>query len=112
MPCFRCGVRQVDPGKGPSPWRRGVANGQQVLVCPGCQSSATWQDGLDRCPECGSAVLVARLGEVSCRDCGARWTAAVTSPPSDPALAAEVSAALDKLFGRSTAQGSQGADLA
>jgi hypothetical protein len=103
MPCYRCGARQVDPGKGPSPWGRGVANGQQVLVCPECQRTAAWQDGLDRCAECGSVALVVRLGEVTCRGCGRTWAAAVDSPAGDPALAAEVSAALDRLFGR-TAQ--------
>jgi hypothetical protein len=42
----------------------------QVLICPGCQSSFDWMAALDRCPVCGGAHLVRRLGETECRDCG------------------------------------------
>jgi hypothetical protein len=70
MPCYRCGARQVDPGRGESPWRRGVRADRQVLICPDCQSSVDWLAELDRCPVCASAHLVRRLGEVECRDCG------------------------------------------
>src|SRR5215469_16505808 len=71
MPCYRCGTRQVDPVRGHSPWRRGVRDDQQVLVCPDCQATANWTADMDKCPQCGSVHLVRRLGEVECRDCGA-----------------------------------------
>ena len=70
MPCYRCGVRQVDPDRGESPWKPGVRADRQVLICPTCQSSTDWMVELDRCPVCLSAHLVRRLGEVECRDCG------------------------------------------
>ena len=70
MPCYRCGTRQVDPGRGESPWQRGVRGDRQVLVCPGCQASFDWTADLDRCAVCGSARLVRRLGESECRECG------------------------------------------
>jgi hypothetical protein len=70
MPCYRCGARQVDPDRGESPWKRGVRDNRQVLICPACQSSVDWMAELDRCPVCLSAHLVRRLGEVECRDCG------------------------------------------
>jgi hypothetical protein len=71
MPCYRCGVRQTDPGRGQSPWKRGVRRESQVLICPDCQSGADWTADLDRCAHCSSVHLVRRLGEVECRDCGA-----------------------------------------
>src|ERR1039458_5773266 len=83
MPCYRCGTRQVDPDRGESPWKRGVRNDRQVLVCPGCQSSFDWMAELDRCPVCASAHLVRRLGEVECRDCG------FVSDPTDATGSAE-----------------------
>lgn len=70
MPCYRCGTRQVDPGRGQSPWKRGVRADQQVLVCPACQAAHDWTADLDRCQQCGSTQLVRRLGEVECRECG------------------------------------------
>ena len=76
MPCYRCGARQTDPGRGQSPWRRGVRHDCQVLVCPECQVAHDWAGDLDRCPRCQSVHLVRRLGEVECRDCGA-----VVPPP-------------------------------
>ena len=71
MPCYRCGVRQTDPGRGQSPWKRGVVRHSQILICPGCQDAADWTAELDRCSRCSSVRLVKRLGEVECRDCGA-----------------------------------------
>jgi hypothetical protein len=71
MPCYRCGVRQTDPGRGQSPWKRGVVRHSQILICPGCQDAADWTAELDRCARCSSVRLVKRLGEVECRDCGA-----------------------------------------
>jgi hypothetical protein len=107
MPCYRCGARQVDPERGPSPWQRGVRAAQQVLVCPACQAGHDWQADLDRCARCGSARLVRRLGEIECRDCG------LVVPPDEPAqagpgsaasaapgLAEEVALALDRVLGR------------
>ena len=88
MPCYRCGARQVDPARGPSPWKRGVRGNHQVLICPQCQSGRDWTPDLDRCPSCGSVRLVRRLGEVECRDCGQ-----VREPADMPAM--EVSAAAD-----------------
>ena len=71
MPCYRCGVRQTDPGRGQSPWKRGVRRDSQILICPACQASHDWTADLDRCGQCCSVHLVRRLGEVECRDCGA-----------------------------------------
>jgi len=70
MPCYRCGARQVDPEGGESPWRRGVREERQVLICPGCQATFDWAGELDHCTVCSSVHLVRRLGEVECRDCG------------------------------------------
>jgi hypothetical protein len=70
MPCYNCGMRQVDPDRGESPWKRGVRAGHQVLICPACQAAVNWMSELDRCPACESAHMVRRLGEVECRDCG------------------------------------------
>jgi len=106
VPCHRCGARQVDPVRGPSPWRRGVRDGRQVLVCPDCQRSTDWTADLDACPDCGSTVLVKRLGDVVCRDCGASSAvpedaAVSTGGPAEVAeVADDVRAALDRLFGR------------
>ena len=71
MPCYRCGVRQTDPGRGQSPWKRGVRRQSQILICPGCQDTVDWMSEMDRCSRCSSVHLVKRLGEVECRDCGA-----------------------------------------
>ena len=112
MGCVTCGRRQVDPESGPSAWRRAVVRGEQVLVCPQCQREG-WTDGLDRCVACGSTVLIKRLGEVTCRECGAVGDpigpdsvagepasgSEATSPGRD-ALQREVAAALDRLLGR------------
>jgi uncharacterized protein (DUF983 family) len=106
MPCYRCGARQTDPVRGPSPWKRGVHSGAQVLICPDCQQGRDWAAELDRCSACGSAMLTRLLGETQCRSCGA-----VVEPPAAagrPAgtvsadLTAEVEAALDRIFGRSS----------
>jgi len=113
MGCHVCRRRQVDPESGPSAWRRAVVAGELVLVCPECQVDG-WSDGLDRCRACGSTALVKRLGEVSCRGCGATgeraWSssaAPVRSPEAgQPAgssreqLAAEVEAALERVLRR------------
>jgi hypothetical protein len=124
MPCYRCGVRQVDPDRGESPWKRGVREDRQVLICPACQSSFDWAGDLDHCPVCSSVHLVRRLGEVECRDCGYvrepvgpipgvtpgatpgadTGAAAGSDPESDlgvtPGLAEEVELALAKVLGR------------
>jgi hypothetical protein len=71
MPCYRCGVRQTDPDRGQSPWKRGVRSDSQILICPDCQASHDWMADMDRCSQCSSVHLVRRLGEVECRDCGA-----------------------------------------
>ena len=118
MGCHVCGRRQVDPDSGPSTWRRAVVAGEQVLVCPECQVDG-WTDGLDRCRTCGSTTLVKRLGEVSCRGCGATgeraWSATSTAviastrrssadggDSSREQLAADVEAALDRVLRGST----------
>ncbi len=85
MPCYRCGVRQTDPSRGQSPWKRGVLRYGQVLICPGCQNTADWMSELDRCSQCSSVHLVKRLGEVECRDCGAIMPPA--GEPGHPGLA-------------------------
>ena len=120
MPCYRCGVRQVDPVRGHSPWRRGVRDDQQVLVCPGCQATADWTADMDKCPQCGSVHLVRRLGEVECRDCGAVVPPAAEHASLGPApvagaaepapggrapgLSEEVALALERVLGRSAAR--------
>jgi ribosomal protein L40E len=122
MPCYRCGARQVDPVRGHSPWRRGVKDDEQVLVCPGCQAATNWKADLDKCRKCGSVHLVRRLGEVECRDCG------TTVPPADggltkvaglsrapglsaapglsraPGLSEEVAQALERVLGRAASR--------
>jgi ribosomal protein L37AE/L43A len=127
MPCYRCGVRQVDPDRGESPWKRGVRADRQVLICPACQASVNWSADLDRCPACESVHLVRRLGEVECQDCGhvrepgddadlvlagsgdLSAMAASGAPAGDaaldlgdtqPGLAREVELALDRVLGR------------
>ena len=99
MPCYRCGARQVDPGKGPSPWKRGVIRDEQVLVCPECQRTHDWLADLDRCEQCGSTMLIRSLGETRCRDCSFTKTAVQASARSgDTSLADEVAAALRRRF--------------
>jgi hypothetical protein len=122
VPCYRCGVRQTDPERGKSPWRRGVVHDQLVLICPACQQSADWTAELEHCAKCRSAHLIRRLGQVECLDCGlVREPEALLNPglnpgtlvpvggpgaagrPSgagDTALADEVGRALDRLLGR------------
>ena len=113
MPCYRCGVRQTDPERGKSPWRRGVLRDELVLVCPACQESGEWTAELESCSRCASAHLARRLGQVECLDCGlvrepevalvpaARSRSASTGAGRpDAALAEEVGRALDRLLGR------------
>jgi len=111
MPCYRCGTRQVDPDRGESPWKRGVRDNRQVLICPGCQASFDWAAELDRCPVCSSVHLVRRLGEVECHECGAvgqpspaasMLTSHGGPVPADtaPGLAEEVEQALAKVLGK------------
>ena len=127
VPCYRCGVRQTDPERGKSPWRRGVVHDQLVLICPACQESADWTAELEHCAKCRSAHLIRRLGQVECLDCGlVREPEALPIPgpipgpvpepisglvpglvpglnpgrgAADTALADEVSRALDRLLG-------------
>jgi len=109
VPCYRCGVRQTDPERGKSPWRRGVVRDQLVLVCPACQESTDWTADLERCAKCRSAHLIRRLGQVECLDCGlvrepepvTLVPARGTGGPDTSALADEVGRALDRLLGRS-----------
>jgi len=117
MPCWRCGGRETDPVRGPSPWKRGVRGGAHVLVCPRCQADHDWVADLDHCPHCGSWRLVRQLGQVSCRGCGKTIESDVETlagaPSSSsgpdvaagPDLAADVEAALDRLTRRSTSSG-------
>ena len=123
MPCYRCGVRQTDPERGKSPWRRGVLRDQLVLVCPACQESGEWTAEVESCSRCASVHLIRRLGQVECLDCGlVREPEAVPAPGLNPgpnprltpglvpagrpasspdaALAEEVGRALDRLLGR------------
>ncbi|MBB6349457.1 hypothetical protein ACWGH8_39640 [Nonomuraea muscovyensis] len=101
MPCYHCGARQTDPVRGASPWKRGVRQESQVLICPDCQHRHDLD--LDACRTCGSTALICRLGEVECRSCGAVRLAgarefACSAPP--PGLSAEVEAALNRVLGR------------
>jgi len=117
LPCYRCGVRQTDPERGKSPWRRGVLRDELVLVCPACQESGEWTAELESCSRCASVHLIRRLGQVECLDCGlVREPEAVSTPglvpaarprsagPAagrpDTALAEEVGRALDRVLGR------------
>jgi hypothetical protein len=103
VPCYRCGVRQTDPERGKSPWRRGVVHDQLVLVCPACQESGDWTAELERCAKCRSAHLIRRLGQVECLDCGLIREPEPTPSEmslSDASLADEVGRALDRLLGR------------
>lgn len=111
MPCYRCGARQIDPRRGPSPWKRGVRAGALVLVCPGCQHGRDWTADLDRCVACGSTLLLRALGETVCRACGREQPAehacevpaaavAPAEPAFDPALSAEVAAAVERVLRR------------
>ena len=87
MPCYRCGMRQTDPERGKSPWRRGVVHDQLVLICPVCQESADWTAELERCTKCRSAHLIRRLGQVECLDCGlVREPEALPNPGPNPGL--------------------------
>jgi hypothetical protein len=88
MPCYRCGVRQTDPVRGPSLWKRGVRGGVQVLVCPDCQRAHDWPADLDRCGACGSTMLVRILGETQCRSCGASGDEAAPPVAAAPGSAA------------------------
>ena len=117
MPCYRCDLRQVDPDRGESPWKRGVRDGRQVLICPDCQGSFDWMAELDHCPVCGGVHLVRRLGESECRDCGMVRDPGGTVPepmagsadPASPAgpgdraaagsLAEDVERALERVLG-------------
>src|SRR4051794_24089549 len=109
MPCYRCGARQSDPARGPSPWKRGVRGGAQVLVCPDCQRGRDWAAELDACDRCGSTALARALGITSCRGCGMDGVTAVPASAGEAASAAaaqraalstDVAAALDRIFGR------------
>jgi hypothetical protein len=113
VPCYRCGVRQADPERGKSPWRRGVVHDHLVLICPACQESPDWTADLERCAKCRSAHLIRRLGQVECLDCGvvrepeaalvpagAPDTPSHGSAAADTTLADEVNRALDRLLRR------------
>jgi hypothetical protein len=103
MPCYRCGVRQTDPVRGESPWRRGVLRDHLVLVCPTCVERADWAAVLDACPRCAGTHLIRRLDQVECLDCGQiRDTAVVVGARApDTALADEVGRALARVLGPS-----------
>jgi hypothetical protein len=110
LPCYRCGVRQTDPERGKSPWRRGVLRDELILVCPACQESGDWTAELESCSRCASVHLIRRLGQVECLDCGlTREPGAAALVPAgaqglkdrpDTALAEEVGRALERLLGR------------
>jgi hypothetical protein len=113
VPCYRCGVRQTDPERGRSPWRRGVFRDRLVLICPGCQESSDWAADLEHCAQCRSAHLIRRLGQIECLDCGLVLepetslvpiggpdSADSAQDPADTTLADEVGRALDRLLGR------------
>src|SRR5215472_11325037 len=89
MPCYRCGARQTDPERGPSPRKRGVVREHQVLVCPACQSRADWTAGLQSCARCGSLHLIRRLDQVECLDCRLIRDALAADAPASDALASD-----------------------
>src|SRR5580698_6595415 len=101
MPCYRCGVRQTDPARGESPWRRGVLRDHLVLVCPLCVERADWAAGLDCCGRCGGTHLMRRLDQVDCLDCGHVRDACAAEPGAcspDAKLAHEVAQALARIL--------------
>ena len=105
MPCYRCGARQTDPVRGPSPWKKAVRAGTMVLICPDCQREHAWTEDMDRCTSCGAANLVRALGETTCRTCGASFPDEVeadtgVTPSGAPGLSEDVSAALQRAFKR------------
>ena len=69
MPCYRCGARQSDPERGPSPWKRRVLREHLVLVCPACQRRPGWSAEFQSCARCGSLHLIRRLDQVECLEC-------------------------------------------
>jgi hypothetical protein len=95
----------VDPVAGPSTWRRAVLDGEQVLVCPDCQAG-DWAAAVDRCEVCGSTRLSKKLGVITCGACGSAAspspgaTSDAGSRGTDPGLAAEIAAAVDRVLGR------------
>jgi hypothetical protein len=107
VPCYRCGTRQGDPEPGKSsPWRRGLVDEHQVLICPACYR-VTLAD-LTHCERCGGVHLIRRLDQVECLDCSLTRDAADLpahvpgqpgSPGEDADLAAEVARALQRLLG-------------
>ena len=99
-PCYHCGQRQTDPGKGPSAWKRGVIADEQVLVCPECQKTHDWIADLDRCESCGSTMLLRALGETRCRECSWTKLSLPQGRAGDGSLSDEVAAALARRFGR------------
>ncbi|MDA8369424.1 MAG: hypothetical protein M0026_06095 [Nocardiopsaceae bacterium] len=103
MPCYSCGARQNDPDRGAEPWKRGVRDERQVLICPDCQLVHDWKADLDRCGRCRSTFLLSRLGEIECHSCGE--VRPQTSPPPapgtpvlDPALTDQVEQALSRVL--------------
>ena len=72
---MRCGRVQEDPPQGkPSSWARAVVSGEQVLMCPVCQSEQPdWLDAAERCPNCGYNKLSLKLGYRVCSRCGNSW---------------------------------------
>jgi hypothetical protein len=103
MPCYRCGVRQTDPIRGASPWRRAVRRDSQVLICPDCQREHDLD--LDHCTNCTSTMLICRLGEIECRTCGTTRSATIPPPTKTtaPGLSEEVAAALTRILGTNPA---------
>ena len=104
MPCYRCGARQSDPERGPSPWKRGVVREHLVLVCPACQRRPGWSAEFQSCARCESVHLIRRLDQVECLDC--RLTRDAGAEPAvhaargtDTGLAAEVASALARVLG-------------
>ena len=81
MPCMRCHRVQTDPVKGSSPWARAVVGGEQVLICPDCQSDdPEWVRRIDACPQCSSTRLSVVMGSCVCRGCGNDWPARAQEP--------------------------------
>ncbi|WP_216843756.1 hypothetical protein [Phytoactinopolyspora alkaliphila] len=120
MPCYRCGAREADPGRGSRLWVRAVRADLQVLVCPECQQGHGWSSDVDHCPTCDGTNLVRRLGETVCRTCESSATAeflAVEStmdrgltaigaggrhrrPDDGRDLESEVATAIDRVLGK------------
>jgi hypothetical protein len=71
-----------------------------VLVCPACQQSTDWMADLQHCDQCASVRLIRRLDQVECLECGmVRVDPAALVPGTDAGFPGDVS---DRVCGRTS----------